>query len=95
MKQDLAAQTDVATWLGRLADELRGGSLASSGAARQEGHSLRSLQYRTLVGIGGSLDRIADVLDSMAGRLCQSCRIKGVTENLSIEESLPRSHKRR
>ena len=35
MKQDLVAQTDVATLLGRLADELRGGSLAISGAVRQ------------------------------------------------------------
>ena len=70
MKQDLVSQTDVATLLGRLADELRGGSLAISGAARQEGHTLGSLQFRTLAGIGGSLDRVADLLDSVAGRLC-------------------------
>jgi len=51
MKQDLVAQTDVATLLGRLADELRGGSLAISGAAKQEGHFPGDLQYLTLIGI--------------------------------------------
>jgi len=94
MKQDLVAQTDVATLLGRLADELRGGSLTISGAARQEGHSIGSLQFRTLTGIGGSLERIADVLDAMARRLCQSCRIKEVTETLIFKESLPHRRKR-
>ena len=38
MKQDLVVQTDIATLLGRLADELRGGSLAISGAVTRRAH---------------------------------------------------------
>ena len=67
-------QTDQATLLHKLADDLRHAGLALRGYAHQEG-SVGDPQFRTVTSLGGSLDRIADVLDAVAQQLCVKCSV--------------------
>ena len=77
------SQTDQATFLHKLADDLRHVGLALRGLAHQEG-SRGDPQFRTVTSLGGSLDRTADVLDAVARQLCVKCRMAEVVETLRL-----------
>ena len=76
-------QTDQATLLHKLADDLRHAGLALRGLAHLEG-SPGDPQCLTMTSLGGSLDRIADVLDAVGRGLCVKCRLAEVVETLRL-----------
>jgi hypothetical protein len=74
-------QTDVATYLGGLASRLRNDALALTGLASRESYP-GNPDHEDLHGLAGSLERTAKLLEAVKDRLCQTCQLLDVAEQV-------------
>ena len=78
-----AERTDVATFLGGLASRLRNDALALTGLAWRESHP-GNADHEDLHGLAGSLERTAALLEPVKDRLCQTCQLLDVAEQVTF-----------
>jgi hypothetical protein len=76
-------RTDVATFLSGLASRLRNDALALTGLAWRESHP-GNADHEDLHGLAGSLERTAKVLEAVKERLCQTCKLLDVAEQVTF-----------
>ena len=81
-----AERTDVATFLGGLASRLRNDALALTGLAWRESHP-GNADHEDLHGLAGSLERTAALLEAVKDRLCQTCQLLDVAEQVTFGAS--------
>jgi hypothetical protein len=89
-------QSDLATWLSRLACRLRNDGLALVGRASLVS-SPGQQDYEDLGEVWNSLERTASLLEAVKGRLCAGCRTLDVSERVTfgmVPEARARSPKR-
>jgi len=77
------ARTDLATMLSELAGRLRNDGLALTGLAWRESHP-GSADHEDLHGLAGSLKRTAALLEAVKDRLCQTCQLLDVVEQVTF-----------
>ena len=78
-----AERTDVATFLRGLASRLRNDALALTGLAWRESHP-GNAEHQDLHGLAGSLERTAALLEAVKDRLCQTCQLLDVAEQVTF-----------
>ena len=77
------ARTDLATLLSELAGRLRNDGLALTGLVWRESHP-GSADHEDLLGLAGSLERTAKVLEAIRDHLCQTCQMLDVAEQVTF-----------
>jgi len=85
------AETDLATWLARLASHLRNDRLSLLARVHLES-SPGTREARDLAQLWDSLDCKAALMDAIKERLCTACRLMEITERVTLGTELDGDH---